>query len=239
MTVYRKPIAVAHPLLESGRLPGITFVAFRSKLTMPTAKSAAHSALSRATISSTNLIPGFATGHRGLREGPAHHAATQPDTSYLAPYMTANVNLSPTPGVDSQPRTVDGPDRDATWLADRGRVTTPHRDRPISPMTIAELVVPVVRGRTPGSPTPPRRTSRPAASLHPHYANLSRDPTTKEFIERIESPQAGHGSGVRPPDTGRAARAQPRRRQRTQRSRRLRRDHPQRCTRRYLPVDDH
>ena len=108
--------------------------------------------------------------------------------SYLAPYVTANVNLWPhTLALIANPDTLAGlTATQRNWLTER-RVPTPRHAPPISPTTTPRCSCGCAR-KAPASPTPPPPTwPRCDRRSRPEYATMNRDPTTKRFIERIEA----------------------------------------------------
>ena len=177
----RKPIAVDKPLLSPADYEGITFSAFRSS-----EHASAIRALGaiptdigvEAGVLRDGTIDGF---EKGLR---IYEINGYP---FLAPYVTANVNLWPhTVALIANPDSLS--DLTATerkWLTEAAidaasRSTDLTDDDPELLLRLCEVGARFADA----SPVDVTAMRHPFAS---EYATMSRDPTTKRFIEQIDT----------------------------------------------------
>ena len=178
----RKPIAVNQPLTSPADFDGVTFQSFRS-----TTQADAIRALGANPIEvwSGGLDSGLQSGEIDGFEKNLHIYHVN-ETSHLAPYVTANVNLWPqTVALIANPDTMaDLSDTQREWLmqaaTDAAENSTDLADNDAETLTVL-------------CQTGARFANASAADLDalreafaPVYATLEQNPETKEFIDRID-----------------------------------------------------
>ena len=199
----RKPIAVNGPLLRPDDYRGITFSAFRSAEHVAAIAALGAIATDKGVDVAAlrdGAIDGF---EKGLRIYEIN------GYGYLAPYVTANVNLWPyTVALIANPDTLSGLTKTQRgWLTDAAidaetRSTDLTDDDP-------ELLVRLCAEGSRLADASPSDLAAMRDAFAPEYETLRRDPTTKRFIDEINSLKGTTDSGREfdiPADcTGRAA----------------------------------
>ena len=186
----RKPIAVNGPLLRPADYQGITFSAFRS---------AEHAAAIQA-LGATPTDTGVGAGvlRDGAIDGFEKGLRIYDDNGYgyLAPFVTANVNLWPhTVALIANPDTIAG-------------LTTTQRDWLIGAATDAasrstdltdddaELLLRLCDEGSRFTDASADDLAAMRQAFAPEYTTLNSDPTTKAFIEQIEALKDTTGPGA-------------------------------------------
>jgi TRAP-type C4-dicarboxylate transport system substrate-binding protein len=177
----RKPIAVDHPLLSPADYRGITFQSFRS-----TTQADAIRALDAKPI---DVFAGDLD--KGLIDGGIHgfekslHAFQVNETLYLAPYVTANVNLWPqTVALIANPDTLDDlTDSQRDWLMQAGAAAA-ERSTDLADRDAATMAQLCQAGARFADASDADLAALREAFAHV-YSTLEQDSETKQFIARI------------------------------------------------------
>ncbi len=177
----RKPIAVERPLLGPADFDGITFQAFRSNT-----QAEAIRALGAEPIEvwSGGLDAGLRTGEVDGFEKSLHIYNVNA-TSFLAPYVTANVNLWPqTAAIIANPKATDDlSEQQRDWLMQAGADAAEHSTDLVD--DDAELVVQLCEAGSRFANASDADIDALHQAFVPVYAALDQDPQTKQFIEQI------------------------------------------------------
>lgn len=179
----RKPIAADHPLLGPSDYAGVTFAAFRSQDHADAIR--ALGAIPTDVVFGKGLDAGLRNGTiEGFEKGLRIYSLN--GNEYLAPYVTANVNLWPhTLALFANPKVMaDLTDSQRKWLTQASADATSHSTDLTS--DDADLLIELCQA---GSRFANASEAELAALRHafePVYASLDADTTTKAFIDRIE-----------------------------------------------------
>lgn len=178
----RKPIAASHPLLGPADYHGITFQAFRSQDHAEAIKALGATATD---VFGKYLDAGLRSGNIDGFEKGLHIFEINGD-AYLAPYVTANVNLWPhTLALIANPRTMSG-----LTAAQRGWLTGAGADAASRSTDLtdndAESVVELCAAGARFANASNTDLEAMRQAFAPDYATLNRDPITKDFIDRID-----------------------------------------------------
>jgi TRAP-type transport system periplasmic protein len=178
----RKPVAVSRPLLVPADYQGITFQAFRSRDHAEAIKALGATPVEVFGDSlNAGLLSGDIDGYeKGLRVFQLN------ENAYLAPYVTANVNLWPhTLAFIANPRTM------STLTAEqRGWLTRAGADASSRSTDLtdddAELVVDLCASGARFANASDTDLAALRRAFAPVYGSLDDDPTTRDFIDRID-----------------------------------------------------
>ena len=179
----RKPIAVAHPLLGPADYRGITFEAFRSR-------DHADAIEALGATPTDGFGPTLDLGLRngdidGFEKGLLIYAINE--TAFLAPYVTANVNLWPhTLALIANPQTMaDLTETQRNWLIEAA-VDAASRSTDLNDDD-ADLVVELCQAGARFANASDADLAAMREAFDPVYATLNSDRITKSFIEQIEA----------------------------------------------------